>query len=152
MTHSQTHGLVSLALIGGCVILGAAAMFLEWWMLGVAYLSSSVIAAFSIVYGFCSKCPSQDQCGHLLPGRLARVFRREPSPCTALEIATVAVACLILFGVPQLYLWRQPALFVIFWGMAIFAGIKIRCCVCPACANRFCPAYCGKSADDGRKS
>ncbi len=146
MTKAQTHGVLSLGLFGICVILGAAAMFAQTWLLGVTYLSSCVLAVFSIVYGFCAKCACQDECGHVLPGKLARLFRREPSPYSALEIATLLLAGLILFGVPQLWLWKQPALFVIFWVMAIIAGIDIRRCVCTACTNRFCPAHRGKSA------
>ena len=145
MTKTQKHGVAALALCGGCVILGAVAMFSKWWMLGAAYLSSSLLAAFSIVYGFCSKCAAQEQCGHLLPGKLARPFRREPAPYTLLEIATVLVACIILFVVPQFWLWRTPALFAAFWGMLIVAGIDIRCCLCPACANSCCPARRGNA-------
>lgn len=146
MNRTQAHGVSSLILGGICVALGAAAMFLWWWPLGVAYISSAALAAFSIIYGYCSKCPCQDECGHVFPGKIARVFKRVPSPYTWLEIATLIVALIILFGVPQYWLWKFPLLFTAFWGCAIIASLQIRVQLCATCENEFCPLHLKKQA------
>lgn len=146
MNKTQMYGVSSLILGVICVALNTAAMFFWWWPLGVVYVSSAFLAVFSIIYGYCSKCPCQDECGHLFPGKLARAFKRVPAPYTWLEIATLIVAMIILFVVPQYWLWKFRLLFIAFWGCAIIAGLQIRTQLCATCQNEFCPMHRKKQA------
>jgi hypothetical protein len=138
--RSEFHGIASLGLILFAIVTAAAAAFLTWWLLGVSYLAICAVCLAAILYAFCAKCPCQAHCSHVIPGKLAVLWSREPGPYSKLETAVVAVTLLLILGIPQLWLWRYLALMAAFWVAAAVALMEIRAYVCRACDNAFCPA------------
>ena len=125
-------------------VLAGVAAFLTSWGFGLAYLAICVMAPAGIVVAYCAKCACQSHCAHLFPGRLAmRLPERRPGPYTPAELGTVGLALLLLLGLPQVWLWRYPLLFVVFWVLNAVALIQIRIVVCRTCENLFCPLRAG---------
>lgn len=139
MNRTQLCGVISLGLCGVAAVLAAIALFSTSIALGVVYLALNLIAPQMVLRGFCAKCPNKANCGHVFPGRAALRFARIPGPYTWFDLAGVAVMALVLFGLPQIWLWRYPVLFGAFWALLIAAGIMIRGAMCPVCENVYCP-------------
>jgi hypothetical protein len=137
----QFHGITSLLLIFAAIVLAAIAMFKVSWVLGVVYLIICGIASLAMLYAYCAKCPSRNQCGHFFPGKAAKVFKnRQPGPYTIIELVVTGLTLVLLIGLPQLWLYRYFGLFIAFWIMTVIAVIQIRTVVCRACDNTYCPA------------
>jgi hypothetical protein len=139
MNTQQTHGIISLGLTSVALVIAALAMFLSSWGLGVAYVAICLIAPQAIIYAFCAKCPCKECCGHVLPGKQAMAFNRQPGPYTPVELGILGVVLLLLFGLPQFWLWQYPKLFIAFWILSAIAFMQIRLVVCRACNNIHCP-------------
>ena len=134
------HGITSLGLIFAAIVLAAVAMFRVSWVLGVVYLLICGIASIAMLYAYCAKCPCRDQCGHVFPGKMARIFKnRSPGPYTITELAITGLALILLIGLPQAWLFRYIGLFVAFWVMTAIAVIQMRTIVCRTCNNTYCP-------------
>lgn len=139
MNKTQRYGVLSLGIMGVAAIFAALAMFATSWLLGVVYLAICAFTPQAIVYGFCAKCPNKEQCGHVFPGKAAMRMLRPAGAYTPFELGGLGVAAILLFGFPQVWLWRYPALFWAFWGLLIVAGVMIRLAMCPVCGNVYCP-------------
>lgn len=138
---TRFHGVTSLGLVLVAIVLAAVAAFLTSWVLGLAYLAVCAVAPAGILVAYCAKCPCQSHCGHLFPGKLAmRFLDRQPGPYTPAELGTVGLALLLLLGLPQVWLWRYPLLFAVYWVLNAVALIEIRAVVCRSCENVYCPA------------
>jgi hypothetical protein len=138
---TQIHGITSLSFVGIATLIAAVMMFQVSLFLGGAYLLVCIIAPPVILYAFCVKCPCQAHCGHVFPGRAARVFKQRPAgPYTAGEVTMTGMMLLLLVGLPQFWLWQSPWLLVAFWGLYAVALVQIRAVVCRACTNSYCPA------------
>jgi hypothetical protein len=137
-TH-QIHGVMSLALVSIAILLAAIALFMTSAGLGIVYILGCAITGVGCLYGYCAKCPCKGNCGHVLPGRLAQIFRRPAGPYTGIEYGILIVSVVLLFGFPQIWLWQYPKLFAGFWGCAIIAGIQIFTTMCRVCENMHCP-------------
>lgn len=142
--NSQSHGVASLCLVAATIVLATVAGFLTSWVLGVVYLALCLAALAGILYAFCAKCPCQAQCGHVIPGKVTRILaQRDPGPYTAVELAVVVLSLLVLLALPQVWLWRYPALLIAFWVLTAISLVQIRAFVCQACDNVHCPAKAG---------
>jgi len=140
-TRAQLHGMLSLSLISVATVIAAVVMFQVSWTLGAAYLGACVVALLGIVYTYCAKCSCRAHCGHVMPGRVAMLFkRRTPGPYTKVELGVLGLALLLLLGLPQGWLWQRPTLFVAYWLLTAIALVEIRVVVCRVCDNRYCPA------------
>jgi hypothetical protein len=135
----QFHGITSILLVAAAIAIAAFATFRASWVLGVVYLALCAVSLLTIVYAYCAKCPCKEQCAHVLPGKAALAFDRQPGPYTATEIGALILAGVLLMGLPQFWLWRYAGLFVAFWVLNAIAVIQIRIVVCPACDNIHCP-------------
>jgi hypothetical protein len=93
----------------------------------------------AIIYGFCAKCPCKGNCGHVFPGKLARLFTRPAGPYTSVDFGIVGITGLLVAGFPQVWLWQYPKLFIGFWGLGILALMQVLTFVCRACDNVYCP-------------
>jgi hypothetical protein len=139
--RSQFHGVTSIGLVMVATVIAVVAMFRTSWVLGVVYLVVCAVASGVVLYAYCAKCPCRTNCGHVFPGRLATIFGdRQPGPYTAVELAVLGLALLLLLGLPQVWLWRYTGLFVAFWVLNAIALVQIRVVVCRACDNAYCPA------------
>ncbi len=135
----QFYGVSSLALLGVGAVLAAIAMFHASVVLGIVYLVICVAAPNALVRAFCAKCSCKAHCGHIFPGRAAQRYARPAGPYTAAEWATLAVTALAWIGLPQVWLWQLPGLFVAYWLLTGVALVEIRLVMCRNCSNVFCP-------------
>jgi len=139
---ARFHGVTSIALVAITIVVAAVTAFQAQVspLLALIYLAGCVLAPLGIVYAFCAKCPCRGHCAHVVFGKLAVAFtNRQPGPYTPAEIAVVGLALLWLLGLPQVWLWRTPVWFVVFWVLNAVAVMQIRLAVCPACDNVHCP-------------
>jgi hypothetical protein len=141
---ARFHGLVSIGLVGIAILVAVATVFWTSPVLGIAYVAGCVVAPLGIVYAFCAKCPCRTRCAHVLFGKLAVAFtNRRQGPYTPVEVGVVGLALLWLLGLPQVWLWRTPVWFAVFWVLNGVAVAQIRLAVCPACDNAHCPLQGG---------
>jgi len=138
------HGITSILLVAVAIAIAAVATFRASWVLGVVYLALCAVSLLTIVYAYCAKCPCKEHCAHVLLGKAAMAFDRQPGPYTATEIGALILAGLLLIGLPQCWLWRYTGLFVAFWVLNAIAVTQIRIVVCPACDNTHCPLNPGR--------
>ncbi|MBN1849886.1 MAG: hypothetical protein JW932_15030 [Deltaproteobacteria bacterium] len=136
---AQSHGIISLGLIFAAVILAAIAIFRVSWVPGVIYLAVCGIASIALLYAYCAKCPCRDQCGHVFPGKMARIFKTRRPPYTIFELVVTGLILILFIGLPQIWLYRYFGLFIAFWVMIVIAVIEIRTVVCRVCSNTYCP-------------
>ena len=137
----HVHGIISLGLISAAVTIAAVALFNFSIPLGVCYLIGCSASTAAILAAFCAKCPSRDNCGHLLPGKIVRHFKtRSEGLYTGYELMITALALLFLLGLPQIWLWHTAMLFISFWVLLIISLGQIAGKVCNHCDNRYCPS------------
>jgi hypothetical protein len=139
MMKTQFHGITSLALVGIATAIAAVAMFQSSVWMGIGYLLICGISPLIMLYAYCAKCPCQAYCGHVFPGRAAKLFKRRPGPYTTTETIALGIALLLLVGSPQWALWKNTGLLIAFWGLYGIAIIQIRSVICRACNNVYCP-------------
>ena len=137
--NTRFHGVMSISLIGLATALAAVAMFRASVALGIGYLMMSGVAGGAVLYAFCAKCPCRARCGHVVPGKIAALFGREPGPYTPIEYGVLALFGLVLIGVPQVWLWRTPWLLIGYWALAGVGLVQILTFVCRSCSNLHCP-------------
>jgi hypothetical protein len=143
-----SHGLVSLALLLGGLVVGLVAAFLRSFAAGAVLAATTAVALVTVVYAYCGKCACRDHaCGHVVPGRVAALLpSRRSGDYTRGDHLAVVVSFAALIGLPQLWLWRIPALGISFWVLLMSAVAEIRRFVCPGCENDLCAVHPG--ADD----
>jgi hypothetical protein len=136
------HGIFTLLLAGSAILLSLIMMFKNSTELGVAFAVFCGIGAVAIIRSVCAKCPSRDNCGHVVPGAIAdTLFKQvQPGPYTIVEIAVFVFCMGVIIIVPQFWLFKNPAAFASYWVMVSVAGIFIKMNVCTKCENNFCPA------------
>lgn len=135
------HGVFSLILILAAV---AMALFyilrisLGW---GLVYLAIVILANPLILYSYCAKCSCRKTaCSHILPGRLAQWLpARKPGPYSIMDYIGTATSLGILLGFPQVWLWHNLAMFILFWMVLLVGLVEILFFVCHACDNDHCP-------------
>ena len=137
-TH-QIHGTISLGLMSIAGAIAVVVMFLTSWGLGISYIILCIVGCMAVLYGFCAKCSAKENCGHVLPGKLAMNFSRKPGAYTPVELGVLLVAFMLMFGLPQFWLWRYSKLLIAFWGLSAIAFFQIRLTMCQVCDNVYCP-------------
>lgn len=133
------HGITSVIWAGIAIVLAAVALFSFSWIAGAIYLAGLVIGALLILWSYCAKCAGRDDCAHVLPGRAASIFKRQPGPYTATEFRMMYLGLVLLLALPQIWLWRSPALLIAFWLLLGVALVQIRRNICCGCGNVNCP-------------
>jgi len=139
--NRQVHGVGSLLLVFGALIVALVSVFRESAAMGVVYLVIILVSLPTIVYAFCSKCPCEgNRCGHVLPGLFKQLLPKRDHPdYTRLDLAGLLLPFLALIAFPQWWLWKTAALFALFWVLLVIGVVEIRRCVCPDCTNKSCP-------------
>lgn len=141
MTKHKTAGVVGLALVLAAMVMGGGVIFSASVLAGLIYLLIFIAGWGVVIYAFCAKCPCKRNCGHILPGLAARLFKRRPGSYSKIELAAVVVSLLVMVAFPQYWLWQYPALLVVFWVLAAIAGVLSPTIVCKGCNNTFCPLF-----------
>jgi hypothetical protein len=135
----QFHGVTSLGFAAIAIAIAAVLMFRTSLTLGVVYLAACALGGATIVYAYCARCPCKAHCAHVLPGKAALAFDRQPGPYTATEIVALALAGLLIIGLPQFWLWRYLGPFIAHWVLMAVALVQVRIVVCRSCDNVYCP-------------
>jgi hypothetical protein len=136
----KRHGVISLGLAALAVALAAVSAFHHSLALGMAYMLLSALAIPAVLLAYCAKCPDRENCGHVLPGRAVSILgKRKSGPYSGSDLALTVSALLVVFGLPQAWLWKHPSDAVMFWGAMAAAALDIRFMVCSDCGNRHCP-------------
>jgi hypothetical protein len=135
----QFHGVTSLGLAALAIVIAAITLFQNSLVLGVIYLAACGIGGWTVVYAYCSKCTCKANCAHVLPGKAALIYNRQPGPYTKTEIAALILALLPIIALPQFWLWQSKSLFIIYWLLIAIALIQVRTVICRSCDNTHCP-------------
>ncbi len=136
---NRFHGVTSLGFVAIAVAIAAVPMFQASLTLGAVYLAICALGSGAIIYTYCAKCPCKAHCAHVLPGKAAMAFDRQPGPYTATEMTVMILALLTLVGFPQFWLWQYRGLFIAYWLLFAIALVQVRAVVCRNCDNVYCP-------------
>jgi hypothetical protein len=135
----QFHGVTSLGLAALAAVIAAITMFQNSLLLGVVYLAACAAGAWTVIYAYCAKCPCKARCGHVLPGKAALAYDRQPGPYTKTEIVALVLALLLIIVLPQFWLWQSTILFIIYWSLNAIAITQALTVMCRSCDNVHCP-------------
>jgi hypothetical protein len=147
----QTHGLISLGCAAFALAVAVQSLFQQSFVIGIAYMFLAALSTPVILYSFCAKCEDRLRCGHVVAGpAAARMFRnRKPAPYTPGDLAATGAALAVIFLFPQIWLWRHPLAFGVFWICMAVAAVDIRRNVCAGCGNVRCPGNGSKKKSEG---
>lgn len=138
--NRDLYGITSLIFILTALIVADIDLLEEHMVAGIFYSIIIIVATGLLLFTFCMKCPCKNHCGHLIPGRIAMHFKtRKTGPYTNTDNIIVSLSLLSLIVFPQLWLWENRGLFLIFWIILIIGIIQIRSVVCRSCENVYCP-------------
>jgi len=121
--------------------LGVSAVLYYNVALGVVYILIIALSFVITAYSMCAKCPCRlESCAHIWLGRLAELLpRREPGKYTSWDGMGSVLYLVGLHALPQYWLWRHKALFVLFWALSAGVFVMLHFAACPTCKNRYCP-------------
>lgn len=143
MNRRQIHGIFSLLLLAAAVIVATYAIVQSSVMWAVLYIVGILLSALVVVYSFCTKCPCRNtDCGHVIPGKLIRVFPpREGGPYTFRDKTGIVVPIVFMIVFPQYWLLTQPVFSVLFAVLCLIAAADIQFFACKGCNNEYCPFF-----------
>ena len=147
--NNKFHGVFSLILIFFSIVIGLLVIMNKSLSMGLLYIVIIFISPVIIVYSFCSKCICRlDSCGHILPGKLSKLLpSRKQNNYTMLDILGTFVSLTVLIIFPQVWLWENKIVLIIFWLFLFIALVEILLFVCRNCNNEKCPGYIKKKID-----
>jgi hypothetical protein len=135
------HGVISLLLIFAAVAISLIYLLTVSVGLGLVYLVIILVSNPIVLYSYCAKCLCrEDACSHVLPAKLTRWLpARKQGPYSFGDYFWTAFGLVALLGFPQVWLWQNKALFVLFWIAIVTSLLEIFFLVCPKCKNENCP-------------
>ena len=138
--NRRSHGVLSLSLLFGALVVGLVSVFHESAAMGAVYAVIIPLALLTITYSYCGKCSCRlDSCGHVFPARLSRLLPpRTDTNYTYLDLAGVVLPFALLVGFPQWWLFENKVLFAVFWALIVIGLLEIRLFVCRGCSNEKC--------------
>ena len=140
----QTHGLLVLVEAFIANMLAAAVLFQTSWLWGLGYLLVCAVGVGSIIYAYCAKCPCRENCGHVVPGKLAiALTHRDTSPYSLFEMGVVGLAVVVMYGLPVFWLWPSPIVLAPYALLMLVAFFQAQTILCRNCDNIYCPARKG---------
>lgn len=132
-------GVLSLALVALASLIAFFVVFAESALYGAIYLGILILAPLVILRLYCTKCPCQENCAHVFPGKIAaRFFAKREGPYTATDILFFGLAMLLLIGYPQIWLIADQGFLLIYWILVILGGIQVLFVLCRRCGNHYC--------------
>jgi len=138
---NKIHGILSFILVFISIVIGMAAISFTSLVHVFIYAGVLFIAFGCVIYFYCGKCTCRlDSCGHVLPGKLTKLFPDRPSDGYSpidFFITSIAMALIVLY--PQYWLWKHKLLFFVFWILLVISVIDILLFVCKECENKKCP-------------
>lgn len=141
--NRRIHGILSLLILSAAVLTATLAIVQSSVIWTVLFLVGILLSCLVLIYSFCTKCPCRNtDCGHVIPGRLARFFpRRAEGPYTFWDKTGGEVPVVFMIVFPQYWLLAQPFYFYLFAALCLIAAADIQFFVCKGCTNRFCPFF-----------
>jgi len=138
---NKFHGVFSLISIVISVVIALAYMLSNSLGWGLVYLGIIVLANPIVLYSYCAKCLCRENaCSHVIPGKLTRLLRvNRQGPYSFWDYFATAISLTVLFGFPQIWLWQNLVIFLLFWFFLLAGLIEILLFVCRACSNTNCP-------------
>jgi hypothetical protein len=135
------HGILSLATVFAVILISLIYLLTISVKLGCIYIVIILAANPVLLYSYCARCQCrEDACSHFFPGKIAGWLpARKRGPYTFGDYLGTALALVGLLGFPQIWLWQNKALFVIFWVLLTASLLEILFLVCPECKNDNCP-------------
>jgi hypothetical protein len=133
------YGVAGLVLFAAAVAVGFVSMAAESTILGLLYLAASLFASLVMICLFCTKCSEKGNCGHVLPGIVAKMMPPRSGKYTAAELLCVFFAIAVVVLMPQTWLLKDSSLFVVFWLLVALACAATSLLVCRSCGNEACP-------------
>lgn len=139
--QNQFHGILSLALITGAMVIGLVTVLAAAVPAGLLYGGCLLAGSLLIVYVYCTKCPIRTSgCRHVLPGRLTSLLpARAQTPYSGFDYLAVGMILLFLIAYPHGWMLPHKGVLLIFWLLLAAGLIEILLFVCKGCGNVRCP-------------
>jgi hypothetical protein len=142
--ENKLHGLMSLALVDLAVVMGIYCIMADKILYAILYTLFLFIGFSAIIFFFCRKCSSRNNCSHVFLGPITKIMpqakRANYSPS---DYFIVLIILLLIIGIPQFWLWKFSVLPIAHWILLLVAGFQIKTFVCKKCGNTKC-AMCKK--------
>lgn len=140
MQIKKVHGVFSLTLVMLAFILGIVVVFMSSIIVGAVLAAILILFYIFIPKLVCAKCPSRENCGHVVLGKLSQTF----SPYCVKNMGLGDLIVLVFFMVPlvvvpQFWLYKHLVFLIVYWALMLIGGADILLFVCPACGNIKCP-------------
>jgi hypothetical protein len=138
--ENRFHGIVSLALIAGAILLGFLIVLKSNIFAGLLYGALVLIGSILIVYAFCTKCPIRtSECRHVFPGQLTVWLPARPQTAyTPIDYLTVGLVLAVLIVYPHPWLLEHIGSLLVFWFFLAAGLAEIILFVCKGCGNLGC--------------
>lgn len=136
---NRFHGVFSLILYSVAVAVGFFSMAAESMALGFMYLIVAVLSVLVLTYSFCTKCCMKDSCGHVFLGLLAKKLPLRTGAYNRWDIIGVLLPAALILLMPQTWLLKDMAHFIVFWLLVAVGGAEVSLFVCRSCTNKACP-------------
>jgi hypothetical protein len=135
-----TAGLISLLLILMAISAAIGTVLPIFPQTAGIYVLLVLLCGCILIYSYCSKCPCRiSGCGHILPGKLTRLFpKRKEGPYTWFDYGVTGLSIAAVVLVPFYWLIKTKLILIMYCVLLIVAGIIILTKECPACKNRYC--------------
>ena len=136
----KIHGIISLLLFAGALLISFYAIQKYSIIMALSYLLIVIISSLIIIYSYCAKCKCHEKnCAHLIVGPIAKLLpKRKMGKYTLLDYIGVFIPILLIFFLPQYWLFMDKVLLILFWILSIIAVIEIIGFVCKSCENDNC--------------
>lgn len=142
---NRIHGVLSLSLIDIATVIAIYVLSKTSMVVAALYLLTSVVCFGLIVYFFCGKCLSRNNCGHVFLGPITKILpSRKQGKYRATDYLMTILALLVFFILPQFWLWEFLYFALAYWLLVAVSLIEVQRYVCKTCHNSRCP-NCPKS-------
>ena len=133
-------GIKSILFAGTGLLIALINLFSYSSFKGFIYLSMMIILPLLIIYFYCTKCLCDGKtCAHYFLGKLSEYMPDKTAfKYNLLDYFIVIVSVLFLLAFPQLELFKNKFLFVLFWILEGIAFLEINIFVCKNCKNKKC--------------
>jgi hypothetical protein len=141
---SQGQKIFIRLLFAAILAVGAFAIFSHshtwgWIYIGVAILGQ---AAF-VLPSLCGHCPYPhhlNDCLFLPAGIMKKLVKYRGPKITGSESALIGITLLLVVGIPQVWLIKEPGLLILFWALFVPFLAFFPFYLCKRCRHTGCPA------------
>lgn len=141
---NKFHGITSLALMDLATIIAIYTIATKSILWSALYTLYVFFAFGIIIYVYCRKCTSRNNCSHVFIGPITQLMPKAKNySYTYTNYFIVATLILVMIGFPQFWFIKMPSLAYLYWVIILVASVQIRFFVCTTCSNTAC-AMCKK--------